>query len=38
MEKLVREVLDENGQEYFRHADFVPPEELVEVLKQKGVR
>ncbi|MFO7575119.1 MAG: thioredoxin family protein, partial [Bacteroidales bacterium] len=29
--------LDENGQEYFRHVGFFPLEELVGVLKQKGV-
>jgi len=30
--------LDENGKEYFRHEGFFPKEELVEVLKQKGVK
>ncbi len=30
--------LDENGQEYFRHVGFFPLEELVAVLKQKGVK
>jgi thioredoxin 1 len=29
--------LDENGKEYFRHQGFFPEEELVKVLKQKGV-
>lgn len=30
--------LDENGKEYYRHEGFFPKEELVEVLKQKGVK
>lgn len=30
--------LDENGKEYARHVGFFPEEELVEVLKQKGVK
>ncbi len=30
--------LDENGKEYFRHEGFFPEEELVKVLKQKGVQ
>ena len=30
--------LDENGKEYFRHEGFFPEEELVEVLKLKGVK
>lgn len=30
--------LDENGKEYFRHAGFFPEEELIKVLKQKGVK
>lgn len=30
--------LDENGKEYSRHEGFFPKEELVEVLKQKGVK
>lgn len=30
--------LDENGNEYFRHVGFFPLEELVGVLKQKGVK
>jgi thioredoxin 1 len=29
--------LDEDGKEYFRHIGFFPEEELVKVLKQKGV-
>lgn len=29
--------LDENGIEYFRHEGFFPKEELVKVLKEKGV-
>ncbi|MDD3051537.1 MAG: thioredoxin family protein [Candidatus Cloacimonetes bacterium] len=29
--------LDENGVEYFRHEGFFPKEELVKILKQKGV-
>ena len=30
--------LDKNGKEYFRHEGFFPEEELVKVLKQKGVK
>lgn len=30
--------LDENGKEYFRHVGFFPEEELVKVLRQKGVK
>ncbi len=30
--------LDENGQEYFRHVGFFPEDELVKVLKQKGIK
>ncbi|MCU0284816.1 MAG: thioredoxin family protein [Acidobacteria bacterium] len=30
--------LDKDGNEYFRHVGFFPKEELVEVLKQKGVQ
>lgn len=30
--------LDQNGNEYFRHEGFFPKEELVNVLKQKGVK
>lgn len=30
--------LDENGKEFFRHTGFFPEEELVKVLKQKGVK
>ena len=30
--------LDENGKEFFRHDGFFPEEELVKVLKNKGVR
>lgn len=30
--------LDENGKEYFRHKGFFPEEELIKVLKQKGVK
>jgi thioredoxin 1 len=30
--------LDENGKEYFRHEGFFPREELIEVLKEKGVK
>ena len=30
--------LDENGKEYARHEGFFPEEELIEVLKQKGVK
>jgi thioredoxin 1 len=29
--------LDENGKEFYRHVGFFPEEELVKVLKQKGV-
>jgi thioredoxin 1 len=29
--------LDKNGKEYFRHEGYFPEEELVKVLKQKGV-
>jgi len=29
--------LDENGAEYFRHEGFFPKEELIKILKQKGV-
>ena len=29
--------LDENGEEYFRHEGFFPEEELVKILKMKGV-
>ncbi len=29
--------LDENGKEFFRHVGYFPEEELVKVLKQKGV-
>jgi thioredoxin 1 len=29
--------LDKNGKEYFRHEGFFPKEELVKVLRQKGV-
>ena len=29
--------LDENGREYFRHVGFFPEDELVKMLKQKGV-
>ena len=29
--------LDENGKEYFRHVGFFPEDELVKMLKQKGV-
>lgn len=29
--------LDENGKEYYRHKGFFPEEELIEVLKIKGV-
>ncbi len=29
--------LDENGKEYFRHVGFFPEDELVKILKQKGV-
>lgn len=30
--------LDKDGKEYFRHRGFFPKEELVKVLKQKGVK
>jgi thioredoxin 1 len=30
--------LDQNGNEYFRHEGYFPKEELVQVLRQKGVR
>jgi len=30
--------LDKNGEEYFRHEGFFPKEELVKILKQKGVK
>ncbi len=30
--------LDENGKEYARHVGYFPEEELVKVLKQKGVK
>jgi thioredoxin 1 len=30
--------LDKDGVEYFRHEGFFPKDELVKVLKQKGVR
>ncbi len=30
--------LDENGEEFFRHVGFFPEDELVEVLKSKGVK
>ncbi|MDZ7742163.1 MAG: thioredoxin family protein [Bacteroidota bacterium] len=30
--------LDENGKEYYRHKGFFPEEELIKVLKQKGVK
>ena len=30
--------LDSEGKEYYRHAGFFPKNELVEVLKQKGVK
>ena len=30
--------LDETGKEYYRHVGFFPEEELVKVLKQKGVK
>lgn len=30
--------LDGNGQEYFRHVGFFPLEELLEILRQKGVK
>ncbi len=30
--------LDKDGEEYFRHEGFFPKDELIEVLKQKGVK
>lgn len=30
--------LDQEGKEYFRHEGFFPKEELVKILKQKGVK
>jgi thioredoxin 1 len=30
--------LDENGKEFFRHEGYFPEEELIEVLKTKGVK
>jgi thioredoxin len=30
--------LDENNKEYFRHEGFFPKDELIKVLKQKGVK
>ncbi len=30
--------LDQDGEEYFRHEGFFPKDELVKVLKQKGVK
>jgi len=30
--------LDENGKEFYRHIGYFPEEELVKVLKQKGVK
>jgi thioredoxin 1 len=30
--------LDEKGNEYFRHEGYFPKEELVQILRQKGVR
>ena len=30
--------LDENGKEFSRHVGYFPEEELVKVLKQKGVK
>jgi thioredoxin 1 len=30
--------LDKEGKEYFRHVGFFPEEELVKVLKQKGIK
>ncbi|HUU05728.1 MAG TPA: thioredoxin family protein [Patescibacteria group bacterium] len=30
--------LDKEGEEYFRHEGFFPKEELIKVLKQKGVK
>lgn len=29
--------LDENGEEYYRHVGYFPEEELIKILKQKGV-
>lgn len=29
--------LDENGREYFRHVGFFPEDEIIKILKQKGV-
>jgi thioredoxin 1 len=29
---------DENGKEFFRHEGYFPEEELVKVLKKKGIR
>jgi thioredoxin 1 len=30
--------LDKDGEEYFRHEGFFPKEELIKILKQKGVK
>jgi thioredoxin 1 len=30
--------LDQNGNEYFRHEGYFPKEELVQILRKKGVR
>ncbi|MCD6116973.1 thioredoxin family protein [bacterium] len=30
--------LDKNGNEYFRHEGFFPKQELIKILKQKGVK
>jgi thioredoxin 1 len=30
--------LDKDGKEYFRHEDYFPEDELIKVLKQKGVK
>jgi thioredoxin 1 len=30
--------LDKDGKEFFRHIGFFPEEELIKVLKQKGVK
>ncbi len=30
--------LDQNGKEYFRHEGFFPKDELIKVLKEKGVK
>ena len=30
--------LDKNGKEYFRHEGFFPKEELVKILKMKGIK